>query len=82
MLPHADFVVCLDGRGGIAAACPPSELSAALSLSMKENADPDVLNSSEHGGTGNKTSDSDSHNHTGVDRDTDISNNQGVESRG
>ena len=81
MLPHADFVVCLDGRGGIAAACPPSELSAALSLSMKENADPHVLNSSGDGGTGKKTSDSDSHNHTGVDKDTDISNNQGVESR-
>ena len=79
MLPHADFVVCLDGRGGIAAACPPSELSAALSLSVKENADPNVLNSSGDGGTGRKNSDS--HNHTGVDRDTDINNNQGVESR-
>lgn len=30
MLPYSDLVVCLDGRGGIAAACPPSDLSAAL----------------------------------------------------
>jgi hypothetical protein len=34
VLPHADIIVCLDGKGGIAAACPPSELSAVLSLTM------------------------------------------------
>lgn len=37
MLPYADLVVCLDGIGGIAAACPPSELSAALTLSFQES---------------------------------------------
>lgn len=37
VLPHADLVVCLDGIGGIAAACPPSELSAALTLSFQES---------------------------------------------
>jgi hypothetical protein len=37
VLPHVDLVVCLDGLGGIAAACPPSELAAALALSMHES---------------------------------------------
>lgn len=37
VLPYADLVVCLDGIGGIAAACPPSELSAALTLSFQES---------------------------------------------
>lgn len=38
MLPHADLVVCLDGHGGIAAVCAPSELSAALKQSVNESA--------------------------------------------
>ena len=38
MLPHADLVVCLDGNGGIAAVCAPSDLSAALKHSMQEAA--------------------------------------------
>jgi hypothetical protein len=37
VLPYADLVVCLDGIGGIAAACRPSELSAALTLSFQES---------------------------------------------
>jgi hypothetical protein len=37
VLPYADLVVCLNGIGGIAAACPPSELSAALTLSFQES---------------------------------------------
>lgn len=41
MLPHVDLVVCLDGLGGIAAACPPSELAAALALSMQETSKED-----------------------------------------
>jgi hypothetical protein len=38
VLPHADLVVCLDGHGGIAAVCAPSELSAALKQSVNESA--------------------------------------------
>ena len=38
MLPHADLVVCLDGHGGIAAVCAPSELSSALKQSVNESA--------------------------------------------
>ena len=82
MLPHADFVVCLDGRGGIAAACPPSELSAALSLSMKENAEANKVNSSRDGGTGTGGKMSDSDNHASIDTEIDMNNNQCVESRG
>ena len=45
VLPHADLVVCLDGHGGIAAVCPPSELSAALKQSMLETARKNNTNS-------------------------------------
>lgn len=45
VLPHADLVVCLDGHGGIAAVCPPSELSAALKQSMQETARKNNTNS-------------------------------------
>jgi len=30
VLPHADLVVCLDGAGGVAAACPPAALATQL----------------------------------------------------
>ena len=44
VLPHADLVVCLDGNGGIAAVCAPSELSAALKQSMHETAQRNSIN--------------------------------------
>lgn len=46
MLPHADLVVCLDGRGGIAAVCAPSELSAALKQSVNDSPSISVSSSS------------------------------------
>lgn len=46
VLPHADLVVCLDGHGGIAAVCPPSELSATLKQSMHDAARKNNANNS------------------------------------
>ena len=44
--------MCLDGQGGIAAACPPSELSAALTLSMQEYADEEIVLKESGSGSG------------------------------
>ena len=50
VLPYADLVVCLDGRGGIAAACPPSELSATLALAMNQAASLSVVDDTDGDG--------------------------------